>query len=79
MRKKWRAFGWQTHEIDGHDIQQLSETLRGSHHSQKPTAIIAHTIKGKGISFMEDDNNWHYRTPSAIEWAAAKQELLLEG
>jgi transketolase len=76
--EKWRAFGWHTHEIDGHDIKQLSDTLHGFHHPKKPTAIIAHTIKGKGVSFMEDDNNWHYRTPSASEWAAAKQELLLE-
>jgi transketolase len=43
--------------------------------SGKPVAIIAHTVKGKGVSFMEDDNNWHYRIPSAAEVAAAHREL----
>ena len=43
----------------------------------KPLAIIAHTVKGKGVSFMEDDNNWHYRIPNAEEVAAAHRELKL--
>ena len=61
---KWRAFGWDTHEIDGHDIEDIFSALANfPSASDKPTAIIAHTVKGKGVSFMEDDNNWHYRIP----------------
>jgi len=73
---KWRAFGWNTVEVDGHDVQTLIRVLREARqHTIKPSAIIAHTIKGKGVSFMEDDNNWHYRIPSASEVMQAKTEL----
>ncbi|MGO9109339.1 MAG: thiamine pyrophosphate-dependent enzyme, partial [Thermoguttaceae bacterium] len=73
---KWRAFGWSTRELDGHDISALLaalETLPDG--SGKPLAIVAHTVKGKCVSFMEDDNNWHYRTPTADELEAARKEL----
>ena len=76
---KWRAFGWEACEIDGHDMGALRgvlgqpRTLIG-----KPQAVVAHTVKGKGISFMEDDNNWHYRIPDADELAAAYRELGLK-
>ena len=79
LAEKWRAFGWNACEVDGHDMSALTETIRqfpASNH--KPTAIIAHTVKGKGVSFMEDDNNWHYRTPSADEVMLARKELGLE-
>ena len=73
---KWRAFGWNTCEVDGHDIKALSDGMSLTQDSLgKPTAIIAHTIKGKGISFMEDDNNWHYRIPTKEEVALAFNEL----
>lgn len=76
LAKKWEAFGWQTYEIDGHNIDKILKVLNSALLSQdKPVAIIAHTIKGKGISFMEDDNNWHYRIPTAEELVAAKKEL----
>ena len=79
LREKWQAFGWNTHEIDGHDMSQLVSTLDlFPEEKQKPTMIIAHTVKGKGVSFMEDDNNWHYRTPSADEVMLARHELGLE-
>lgn len=77
LADKWRAFGWHTVEIDGHDMTEITKTLsdaRNGEHTQ-PTAIIAHTVKGKGVSFMEDDNNWHYRVPSDEELAAANNEL----
>jgi transketolase len=71
---KWASFGWEVTELDGHDHGQLLAAL-----TQRPTgrphAIITHTIKGKGISFMEDDNNWHYRVPTAQEVLDAKLEL----
>src|SRR5262245_7045592 len=76
LAEKWRAFGWSTCETDGHDLAALVELMnRIPDGSGKPIAIIAHTVKGKGVSFMEDDNNWHYRIPKAEEVAAAKREL----
>jgi len=79
LAEKWRAFGWHAVEIDGHDIKALLDALKQFPSPDgKPTAIVAHTIKGKGVSFMEDDNNWHYRIPTADEVIAAKRELQLE-
>jgi transketolase len=73
---KWRAFGWNTREVDGHDMKALVDSLsRVPDGSGKPVAIIAHTVKGKGVSFMEDDNNWHYRIPTEQEVAEAKKQL----
>jgi transketolase len=73
---KWAAFGWDAREIDGHDIGALAEAMqRVPNGSGKPVALIAHTIKGKGVSFMEDDNNWHYRAPTAEEVVRARKEL----
>ncbi len=73
---KWRAFGWNACEVDGHDINALAKLLRNvPDGSGRPVAVIAHTVKGKGVSLMEDDNNWHYRIPTAEELAAAKKEL----
>lgn len=74
LAPKWEAFGWQTVEVDGHDLGQLRDAL--AHRDQRrPTAIVAHTVKGKGVSFMEDDNNWHYRSPNATELVQALAEL----
>jgi transketolase len=73
---KWRAFGWSAVEVDGHDLAALEKSLRQFPAGDgRPTAIIAHTVKGKGISFMEDDNNWHYRIPTPEEVVVAKREL----
>ncbi len=79
LRQKWEAFGWSTYEVDGHDLEKLVNLLRKiPDGTARPVAIIAHTVKGKGISFMEDDNNWHYRIPNPEELARAKQELGLK-
>lgn len=76
LADKFRNFGWQVHEIDGHDHQQILKAVGAvSAEQQKPTMVVAHTIKGKGISFMEDDNNWHYRIPTNEEVRLAKTEL----
>ena len=76
---KWKAFGWNTYEIDGHDIGQIYSVLNKiPDGSGKPVAIIAHTVKGKGVSFMEDNNNWHYRVPNEEELDKAKRELGLK-
>jgi transketolase len=76
LAEKWRAFGWSTREVDGHDVEALVRALsRLPNGSGQPAALIAHTIKGKGVSFMEDDNNWHYRVPSDDELKAALEQL----
>lgn len=76
LADKWIAFGWNVYEVDGHDMDQLLNTFSLFPASNnKPTAIIAHTVKGKGVSFMEDDNNWHYRIPNAEEVAKSNIEL----
>lgn len=62
---KWNAFGWETIDIDGHNYSELRTAL--ATHSEKPLCIIAHTVKGKGVSFMENNNLWHYRDPQG-EW-----------
>ncbi len=79
LADKWRAFGWSAYEVDGHSIEALSEILSNlPDGTGKPIAVVAHTVKGKGVSFMEDDNNWHYRIPTAEEVVRAREELGLE-
>ena len=76
LAEKWKSFGWNTIEIDGNNHDEINQALvQFKEESVLPTAIVAHTIKGKGISFMEDDNNWHYRIPTPDEVKAAKREL----
>jgi len=78
LLEKWKAFGWSAYEVDGHDVNALIKLMRNvPDGSGKPVAIVAHTVKGKGVSFMEDDNNWHYRVPTAEEVQSAKKELQL--
>lgn len=73
---KWRAFGWNVVELDGHDHGQLADAFEECRDSAKPTVIIAETIKGKGISFMEQDILWHYRFPhEGEEYDGAVAEL----
>jgi transketolase len=73
---KWEAFGWHAVTVDGHDLRSLVDTLQTAFQpAERPVAIIARTVKGKGVSFMEDDNNWHYRIPTAEEVVAARAEL----
>ncbi|NBV44686.1 MAG: transketolase [Planctomycetia bacterium] len=73
---KWRAFGWDACEVDGHDMPAVHAAVsREPDGSGRPRVIVAHTVKGKGVSFMEDDNNWHYRIPTADEVRKARVEL----
>lgn len=76
LKDKWIAFGWCAREVDGHNISVLQDILAEptDRHGQ-PVALIAHTVKGKGVSFMEDDNNWHYRIPNEAEVIEARREL----
>ncbi len=71
---KWRAFGWNVHDVDGHDFQNLEDVLR-QHPNEKPTCIIANTTKGKGVSFMENSVAWHYKSPNHSELLAALAEI----
>ncbi|MGQ0683685.1 transketolase [Bradyrhizobium sp.] len=76
LRDKWAAFRWDAYEIDGHDVGALADAMRRvPNGSGRPVALIAHTVKGRGVSFMEDDNNWHYRAPNAEEVVRAHKEL----
>lgn len=69
---KWRAFGWNVHEVDGHDYSALNNSLQ---QAEKPTVVIAKTIKGKGVSFMENSVLWHYRPPDQGELESALEEV----
>jgi transketolase len=76
LAEKWRAFRWAVTEIDGHDHAALARALRAAPTEPgRPTALIAHTVKGKGVSFMEGELAWHYRSPSDEQLAAALAEL----
>ena len=76
MHSKFDAFGWAVQEIDGHDHEALSNALDpGSWPSGKPAMLIAHTIKGKGVSFMENRVEWHYRNPTPELLAEAIAEI----
>jgi transketolase len=76
LAAKWEAFHWHTVEVDGHDHSQLQATLsRVPLDADRPTAIIAHTIKGKGVSFMEDRLEWHYRSPNPTQLEQALKEI----
>ncbi|MFU0790200.1 MAG: transketolase [Virgibacillus proomii] len=74
--KRWEAFGWNVVNIDGHDHEQISTALYGAREvTGKPTMIIASTIKGKGVTFMENAYLWHSRVPTDEEYKQAIQEL----
>jgi transketolase len=73
---KWRSFGWTVREVDGHDHAQLAQALAPRDAAEhQPLCVLAHTTKGKGVSFMENSVLWHYRTPQGQEYEAACREL----
>jgi transketolase len=73
---KWQGFGWHCQEIDGHDMGQILHALDAARdETARPSVIIAHTTKGKGVPFMENDNSWHKRTPTADELERALAAL----
>jgi transketolase len=74
LAEKWRSFGWRVWEIDGHDMDRLTGALEAIP-CGKPNVVIAHTVKGKGVSFMENDLEWHYRPPSPQDLERALAEL----
>jgi transketolase len=76
LAAKWEAFGWAVREIDGHNFDQVESALKGiPFEPGRPSCIIAHTVKGKGVSFMENKLLWHYRSPDEQELRRALAEL----
>jgi transketolase len=77
---KWKAFGWDVHEVDGHALDDLLGTLQGLRRRESPTpaVIIANTKKGKGVSFMEGNLNWHHNVPRGEQLEQARRELALD-
>lgn len=75
LSSTFKAFGWNALDIDGHSHREIENSIRVSQSSDLPTAIVCHTVKGKGISFMENDNNWHYKSPDKNEYEIALKEL----
>lgn len=73
--EKWRAFGWNVIHVDGHDVDALTEVLSKLPTNGKPTMVIAHTIKGKGVSIMENNPVWHFRIPNRKEKKVFMAEL----
>ena len=75
----WEGFGWNVHNIDGHDFEAIHDSFTHNHNNKKPKVIITNTIKGKGISFMEGKPNWHYWNQiSDQELSIARDELKKE-
>ena len=75
LEDKFAAFGWSVRTVDGHDLEALASTLEAAPEAGKPRAVIAQTIKGKGVSFMEDVAGWHHGVPSDEEYAQALAEI----
>jgi transketolase len=75
LADKWRAFRWDVVEVDGHDCAALERALAPAGASDRPSVVIAHTVKGKGVSFMESDLAWHYRSPDDAQLRRALAEI----
>lgn len=77
LADKWKSFGWRCFEIDGHNIKEIVTTLEQARTEaeQGPVAVIAHTVKGKGVGFMEGKPEWHGKAPNDAEYALAMKEL----
>lgn len=75
LAEKFAAFGWTVHEIDGHDLVQIERTLSKPAVPGRPTVVLADTVKGSGISYMEHDIRWHHRVPDDEEYAIACRDV----
>jgi transketolase len=76
LGKKWESFGWDTFELDGHNLEDIYDYFKDKKKINKPKAIIANTIKGKGFSFSENNNNWHHAVLSKSLYDQAIKELI---
>ncbi len=76
LRDKWQSFGWAVKEVDGHNFTELLNVFKKIPFAKgKPSVVIAHTVKGKGVSFMENSLDWHYKYPQGEELQRALKEL----
>ena len=75
LSDKIKAFNWEVIEIDGHNLQEIYSSIEQAKQLDKPVAIIANTIKGKGVSFMENNASWHGKAPSKDDYEKAILEL----
>ena len=76
LKSKLESFGWAVDEVDGHDHTELKQVLsKNTVHSVQPQAVIAHTVKGKGVGFMENNLAWHYKNPNDEQYQIAMKEL----
>lgn len=75
ISKKFEAFGWDTIEIDGHNIEEIENAVNRAKENLKPTVIVAKTVKGKGVSFMENNVGWHGKAPNKEDFERAIEEL----
>jgi transketolase len=78
LKDKWSSFGWHTVELDGHNVKDLYNFFQENKNIKKPKAIIANTIKGKGFSFSENNNDWHHSILSKSFYEKAIKELKKE-
>lgn len=74
LAEKWISFGWEVKEIDGHDLNAIVTTLESPNDTGKPLMVIANTVKGKGVSYMENKVGWHAGSPTDSELRLALQE-----
>ena len=74
-KNKFEAFGWEVREVDGHNVKDLDKVFQKKNETEKPMIIIANTVKGKGVSIVENDPRWHWRLPSKKELKVFMQEL----
>ncbi|WP_394649899.1 transketolase [uncultured Deinococcus sp.] len=74
LADKWRSFGWEVHEVDGHDHAALYDVL-SAEPGDRPRCVIAHTVKGKGVSFIEDRVEWHHKVPTQDQIEQARREI----
>ena len=72
---KWKSFGWNISEVDGHNYSEIIKSLEGFKKNKKPSALICHTTKGQGVSFMKNSVLWHYRSPQGEEYEKAISEV----
>ena len=75
VKEKFESFGWNVKEINGHDFNEIINAVEDVKKQEKPSIIIANTVKGKGISFMENECKWHGKAPSKEEYEKALEEL----
>ena len=75
LDEKFEAFGWNVITIDGHNVEEIFDAINSAKTMDRPTAIIAETVKGKGVSFMENNCGWHGKAPNDEDFAKAMAEL----